>query len=152
MGKFSIKKFLDSGSLFIWLCGGALGLSLLMIGGLLVVILINGMGYFWPKDLLQLTLNDGSVVLGEWVATETIPNSETSAKPKGHERIQLKVGNRDLYGLDFRWVDRADIVNEQYPSDVVVFERREWGKFFEITAIIPGRIFGQDLIIMQNSH
>ena len=87
MGKFSIKKFLDSGSLFIWLCGGALGLSLLMIGGLLVVILINGMGYFWPKDLLQLTLNDGSVVLGEWVATETIPNSETSAKPKGDERI-----------------------------------------------------------------
>lgn len=130
MEKFSIKKFLDSGSLFIWLCGGALGLSLLMIGGLLVVILINGMGYFWPKDLLQLTLNDGSAVLGEWVATETIPNSESSAKPKGHERIQLKVGNRDLYGLDFRWVDRADIVNEQYPSDVVVFERREWGKFF----------------------
>jgi len=130
MEKFSIKKFLDSGSLFIWLCGGALGLSLLMIGGLLVLILINGMGYFWPKDLLQLTLNDGSAVLGEWVATETIPNSESSAKPKGHERIQLKVGNRDLYGLDFRWVDRADIVNEQYPWDVVVFERREWGKFF----------------------
>ena len=130
MEKFSIKKFLDSGSLFIWLCGGALGLSLLMIGGLLVLIMINGMGYFWPKDLVQLTLKDGSAVLGEWVATETIPGSESSAKPQGHERIQLKVGNRDLYGLDFRWVDRADIVNEQYPADVVVFERREWGKFF----------------------
>ena len=130
MGKFSLKKFLDSGSLFIWLCGGALGLSLLMIGGLLVLIMINGMGYFWPKDLMQLHLQDGSTVLGEWVATETIPDSESSAKPQGRERIQLKVGNRDLYGLDFRWVDRADIVKEQYPSDVVVFERREWGKFF----------------------
>jgi len=130
MEKFSIKKFLDSGSLFIWLCGGALGLSLLMISGLLVLIMINGLGYFWPKDLVQLTLTDGSAVLGELVATETIPDSESSATPKGHERIQLKVGNRDLYGLDFRWVDRADIVKEQYPSDVVVFERREWGKFF----------------------
>lgn len=128
--RFSVKKFFDSGSLFIWLCGGALGLSLLMIGGLLVLIMINGMGYFWPKDLIQFTLKDGSVVLGEWVATETIPDLESTNKPKGHERIQLKVGNRDLYGLDFRWVDQADILNEQYPSDVLAFERREWGNFY----------------------
>lgn len=130
MKKFSVKKFLDSGSLFIWLCGGALGLSLLMIGGLLILIMINGMGYFWPKDLIQFTLNDGSVVLGEWVATETIPESESADNPKGNERIQLKIGNRDLYGLDFRWVDQAEIVNEQYPSDVLAFERREWGNFY----------------------
>ena len=94
MKKFSLKKFLDSGSLFIWLCGGALGLSLLMIGGLLIVIMINGMGYFWPKDLIQFTLKDGSVVLGEWVATETIPETESVDNPKGEERIQLKIGNR----------------------------------------------------------
>ncbi|MDH3769469.1 MAG: phosphate ABC transporter permease PstA [Nitrospirota bacterium] len=130
MKKFSVKKFLDSGSLFIWLCGGALGLSLLMIGGLLLIIMINGMGYFWPKDLMQVTLKDGSVVLGEWVATETIPESESADNPKGTERIQLKIGNRDLYGLDFRWVDQADIVSEQYPSDVLAFERREWGNFY----------------------
>ena len=96
MQRFSFNKFLDSGSLFIWLCGGALSVSLLMIGGLLTLILINGMGYFWPKDLIQLTLNDGSLVLGEWVATEVIPDSESVEKPKGHERVQLKVGNRDL--------------------------------------------------------
>lgn len=130
MKRFSVKSFLDSGSLFIWLCGGALGLSLLMIGSLLVLIMINGMGYFWPKDLIQLTLKDGSVVLGEWVATETIPDSESTNKHKGRERIQLKVGNRDLYGLDFRWVDQVDILNEQYPSDVLAFERREWGNFY----------------------
>ncbi|MEX2492624.1 MAG: phosphate ABC transporter, permease protein PstA, partial [Nitrospirales bacterium] len=130
MKQHSIKKFLDSGSLFIWLCGGALSVSLLMIGGLLVLIMMNGMGYFWPKDLIQFTLKDGEVVLGEWVATEIIPESESLDKPKGHERVQLKVGNRDLYGLDFRWVDRADILSEQYPLDVLAFERREWGNFY----------------------
>ena len=141
MKKFSVKKFLDSGSLFIWLCGGALGLSLLMIGGLLIIIMINGMGYFWPKDLIQFTLKDGSVVLGEWVATETIPDSESADKPKGNERIQLKIGNRDLYGLDFRWVDQTDIVNEQFPSDVLAFERREWGSFYgRIKGIQEGEI------------
>ncbi len=139
MHRFSLKKFLDSGSLFIWLCGGALSVSLLMIGGLLTLILINGMGYFWPKDLIQLTMNDGSLVLGEWVATEVIPDSESVEKPKGHERVQLKVGNRDLYGLDFRWVDQADVAHEDYPPDVVAFERREWGNFYgRIKEILEG--------------
>ncbi len=130
MKNVSMKKFLESGSLFIWLCGGALGLSLLMIGGLLFLVVMNGMGYFWPKDLIQLTLNDGSMVLGEWVATETIPETKSPTNPDGKERIQLKIGNRDLYGLDFRWVNRDDIQIEHYPLDVLAFERREWGNFF----------------------
>lgn len=138
---FSINKFLNSGSLFIWLCGGALGLSLLMIGGLLILIMVNGMGYFWPKDLVQFTLKDGGIVLGEWVDTETIPGTASSEQPLGSTRVQLKVGNRDLYGLDFRWIDQVDIEKEEYPSDVLVFERREWGKFFgRINEIHEGNV------------
>ncbi len=117
-------------------------MSLLMIGGLLVLIMINGLGYFWPKDLIQVTLTDGQVVLGEWVATETIPESASIDQPKGQERLQLKVGNRDLYGLDFRWVDRTEIQSEEYPPDVVAFERREWGNFYgRIKAIQKGESF-----------
>ena len=101
-----------------------------MIGGLLMLIMVNGMGYFWPKDLIQFTLSDGTIVLGEWVGSEKIPETETVDKPKGHQRIQLKIGNRDLYGLDFRWVDQADIVDEAFPADVLAFERREWGNFY----------------------
>lgn len=125
-----LQKFFDSGALFIWLCGGALAISLLMIGGLVLLILINGMGYFWPKDLVQYTLQGGSKVLGEVVDTEVIPESASSVNPEGKWRIQLKVGNRDLYGLDFRWVDKADIAATTYPSDAVAFERREWGNFY----------------------
>ncbi|MGE0474903.1 MAG: phosphate ABC transporter, permease protein PstA, partial [Nitrospirales bacterium] len=125
-----LKKFVDSGSLFIWLCGGALAVSLLMIGGLVLLILMNGMGYFWPKDLVQYTLSDGKKVLGEVVDTEMIPGSESSGNSHGNWRIQLKVGNRDLYGLDFRWVDKSDIVTTSYPADIVAFERREWGNFY----------------------
>lgn len=125
-----LKRFFDSGALFIWLCGGALAVSLLMIGGLVLLILVNGMGYFWPKDLVQYTLPGGTKVLGELVDTEMIPESESSENPEGKWRIQLKVGNRDLYGLDFRWVDQADIAATEYPQDVVAFERREWGNFY----------------------
>jgi phosphate transport system permease protein len=92
-----LSRFFASGSLFIWLSGGALACSLLLIGGLLTLIFINGMGYFWPKDLVQLTLHDGTLVLGEMVDTQRIPGTVSDADPEGKSRIQLKVGNRDLY-------------------------------------------------------
>jgi phosphate transport system permease protein len=45
-------------------------------------------------------------------------------------RIRIKVGNRDLYGQDFRWIDNARIVTRTTPSDVVLLERREWGNMY----------------------
>jgi phosphate transport system permease protein len=125
-----LQRFWASGSLFIWLSGGALACSLLLIGGLLSLIFINGMGYFWPKDLVQLSLKDGTRVLGEMVDTQRIPGTVSPAFPEGQVRIQLKVGNRDLYGQDFRWVDEEDILQRAWPEDVVAFERREWGNFY----------------------
>jgi phosphate transport system permease protein len=124
------QRFWASGSLFIWLSGAALACSLLLIGGLLILIFINGMGYFWPKDLMQLTLEDGTLVLGEMVDTQRIPGTVTTEFPEGKSRIQLKVGNRDLYGQDFRWMDEDEIVQRTWPKDVVAFERREWGNFY----------------------
>jgi phosphate transport system permease protein len=124
------QRFWASGSLFIWLSGAALACSLLLIGGLLILIFTNGMGYFWPKDLMQLTLDDGTLVLGEMVDTQRIPGTVTTEYPEGKSRIQLKVGNRDLYGQDFRWIDEDAIVERTWPKDVVAFERREWGNFY----------------------
>jgi phosphate transport system permease protein len=124
------NRFLASGSLFIWLSGGALACSLLLIAGLLTLIFVNGMGYFWPKDLVQLTLNDGTRVLGEMVDAQRIPGTVTTTFPEGQSRIQLKIGNRDLYGQDFRWVDEETIAQRTFPQDVVALERREWGNFY----------------------
>jgi phosphate transport system permease protein len=125
-----LQRFWASGSLFIWLSGGALACSLLLIGGLLTLIFINGMGYFWPKDLVQLTLKDEIQVLGEMVDTQRIPGTVSLELPEGKTRIQLKVGNRDLYGQDFRWVNEEDIARRTWPKDVVAVERREWGNFY----------------------
>ena len=126
----AVRKFLDSGTLFVWLCGAGLALSLLMISGLMILIMVNGLGYFWPKDLVHLTLKDGTAVLGEITGHEVIHDSVSTEFPEGKGRVQLKVGNRDLYGLDFRWVDEAEIESRSFPKDVVFLERREWGNFF----------------------
>ena len=126
----AIRKILDSGTLFVWLCGAGLAASLLMIGGLLFLIMMNGLGYFWPKDLVELTLQDGTLVVGQLTGREAIPDSVTPDSLDGKFRIQVKVGNRDLYGLDFRWVDEDQIQAREQPRDVLDIERREWGNFF----------------------
>jgi len=126
----AIRKILDSGTLFVWLCGAGLAAALLMIGGLLLLIMMNGLGYFWPKDLVELTLQDGTLVVGQLTGREVIPDSVTPDSLDGKARIQVKVGNRDLYGLDFRWVDEDQIQAREQPRDVLDIERREWGNFF----------------------
>ncbi len=126
----SVKRFWSSGTLFIWLCGAGVAASLLMVGGLLLLIMINGLGYFWPHDLVELTLEDDTKVIGELTGRESIPQSKTAESPDGRTRIRLKVGNRDLYGLDFRWIDEDAIVSRATPRDALAVERREWGNFY----------------------
>jgi phosphate transport system permease protein len=117
---------LRRGEPFIWLTGSALGLSMLLVLGLIILILVNGLGFFWPSKLARVTLQDGSVFLGEETVREPIPRPGTPEHLKAH-RIQLKVGNRDLLGFDFKWIDEKDIKSRDYPPDVLYVERREYG-------------------------
>ena len=109
------------------LCGGALALNLVLILGLLTVIGYQGGRFFWQKDLPEFTLTDGTRLLGEVHSRQTIPAATAGA---GGERLQIRLGNRDLTGGDFRWVDASAIAQRELPADAVVLERLEWGNFY----------------------
>jgi phosphate transport system permease protein len=123
-----LRAILKSGDPWIWLTGGAVATSLLMIAGLLLLVATKSLGFFWPAEIVELKLKDGTVALGQVRNRETIPQS--GAGDQKGDRLQLQVGNRDLYGADFRWIDDADVVTPARPEDAVVLERREWGNFF----------------------
>jgi phosphate transport system permease protein len=123
-----LSQLLRRGDPFIWLTGSALGVCLLLIGGLIAVILTNGLGLFWPRALARATLKDGTIVLGERVGREAIPDPGTPDHLKKH-RVQLKVGNRDL-GSDFRWLREEEVTGWDYPAEAVSVERNEYGPFF----------------------
>ena len=124
----TLRDLFRRGDPAIWLAGTGLGVSILMIGGMIALILSHGLGFFWPRDLAQVTLRDGSVVMGEVVGREAIPAPGTPEHLTLH-RIQLKLGNRDITGVDFRWINEADIATTERPPDAVYVERREYGPF-----------------------
>ena len=97
-----------------------------MILGLLAVILTNGLGIFWPSRIEKLTLKDGSVLAGEPVQRQAIPNPGHADNLEKH-RVQLKVGNRDLYGFDFKWIDESEIAKSEEPAGLYLVERSEYG-------------------------
>jgi phosphate transport system permease protein len=114
------------GHAFTWLCGGALAFNILLVLGILSLLAWKGFGYFWQEDLIEFTLKDGSKVLGE------VWEEEIVAATPGHpavDRLRLKIGNRDVNGLDFAWIDRADVTARRAPQDAVLLERLEWGNF-----------------------
>jgi phosphate transport system permease protein len=113
----------------IWLTGGALAFALLMVAGLLLLVLANGLGHFWPRAVSRLTLVDGTVVVGEIVQREVIPRPR-GARGAAQHRIKVKQGNRDVYGSDFLWIDEAKIATVDAPPTAVVVERREWGNLY----------------------
>jgi phosphate transport system permease protein len=123
------NNFWRSGDPFVWLTGGALAFSLLMIISLMVIIASNAMGFFWPSRLVAAQLKDGSTVLGQIRGHEEIPHSADEKGTVQH-RTQFQVANRDLYGSDFRWINDDEIVSQHEPLDAIYFERWEWGPLF----------------------
>jgi len=111
------------------LCGGALALNLLLVAALLVVLVVNGMGYFWQKGLLEIELDDGRRLMGELQEREEIPGG-ASGDGEQAMRMRIKVGNRDLTGQDFVWIDEPRIVSREHPVEAVLLERLEWGNFY----------------------
>jgi phosphate transport system permease protein len=120
------------GRAMMWLTGGTLALNLLLVAGLLAILIWNGAGIFWPRPIVLLTLSDGTAVMGEVHDRESIPSEDAHAVPA--KRLKLKVGNRDLGGAEFRWIDESAIASRAYPPDAVVLERLEWGNLYGTVA------------------
>lgn len=112
--------------------------SLLMIAGLMYLIAAKGLGFFWPSDVAQVRLKDGRKLLGEITDREKVKTDYSGESDTFTQRTQLKIGNRDLYGLDFRWVDNDEIEDITYPEYSVVLERREWGNMYGFIKEITG--------------
>jgi phosphate transport system permease protein len=120
----ALRSWLAEGTAQRWLTGGAIVLTLGMIVGLIAVVATIAAGFFWPQPLVELTLADGTRVLGEAWGREPDPHTP------GGTRVRLKVGNRDVWSADFRWARESEVTSRRTPADAWLLERREYGNFY----------------------
>jgi phosphate transport system permease protein len=142
-------SLLAHGENMLWLTGGALALGSVMIIGLLALVVYQGATTFWPRPLVEVTLTDQRVLLGEVTRDEPFrPTPEAvAAWPEaarrrfaaeasaGETRRRLvRTGNFELTGSHFEWVDDVTVVAESTPAWAIVIERRAWGRFYGVPA------------------
>jgi len=141
MKNLMIKTWFKSGTPWVWLNAAAVSACLIMVVGVLGLIVIRGVGHFWPSPVVQFSYQekDGQIqtLIGEHVDTSITPAA--MAKSTGHimadneetlVQYLIKSGNRDITGTDFRWILKRNIQQQQVPDDLMVVERREWGNFY----------------------
>ncbi len=137
-----IREWFKTGAPWVWLNAAAVSLSLIMVFGLLALIAVRGLGHFWPAQVAAIEyVEKGSkqtiTVVGEMVEQQVL--KPELAKAAGYTPEQaaaglaqylVKTGNRDISGLDFRWLLGKDMRQTSYPENLMVLERREWGNFY----------------------
>ena len=141
----ALKKFFAGGTPWIWMNAGAVAVSIMMTVGLLLLLAYNGLGHFWPKDLMlaqySQPVESGDPLVHEIIG-ERVGNEEVTAEriiSSGipvtgdrlmYERELVKIGNRDLNGNDFAWLLTDYLDNIRFPENLTAFERWEWGNFY----------------------
>ena len=135
------KDWYAGGQPWIWMTGGAVTVCVLLVVGLLGLIAFRGLAHFWPSDVVQAEYRipgqESMPVMGELKTSETVSQARLLAaglpvegEQDFYTRSLFKVGNRDIYGSDFRYVIDDWLVERSYPADISVFERLEWGNLY----------------------
>ena len=134
-----MKQWFNKGEHWVWFSASAVSISVILVVGLVLMITYKGLIHFWPHQVYSFQVNTNGhieTIVGELhqqkVKEIEIKTEDGTFITKEVPQYLMKVGNRDVYGVDFRWIDSVDIVNQQMglAKNVVVVERYEWGNVY----------------------
>ena len=140
-GNPGVRAWFGNGTPWVWLSGGAVSISVVMVIGLIALIAVRGLAHFWPAAVMEFdhTPRGGETarVIGELVRSETM-TAQTIREagfsvPEDQEFVRrhlIKRGNRDLTGQDFVWYVEDAMSPWRYPREAAVIERLQWGNFY----------------------
>lgn len=117
---FKAKPAPPRGESFVWLTAMGLAVGVTMVAGLMLLIFTHGISVFWPPRVTEFELKDGKTKIAGDITREQV-------RADGAHELQLHIGNKDAYGLGYRFVSRSEIVSESEPKDIMVAERIEYG-------------------------
>jgi len=135
-----IKQWYASGVPFVWLTGAAVAASVIMVLGLLGLITARGLTHFWPHTVYEMNYSwagKDEVIIGEISDEELVTvqqlrdaGIDLDSNKEIVTRYLIKMGNRDVYGVDFRNVIKPLVKKWEVPEDIMVLERHEYGNFY----------------------
>ncbi len=125
-----ILSFWKRGDSFILITAGGLLFSIFMVVLIVGIIMVKGLGFFWPSDIELFQLKNGERFLGKVWDTEQAHLTDKNGKVRIVNQTNIKIGNRDIYGHDFVWINNDDIVKKSAPKNGVEFERWEYGNMY----------------------
>lgn len=136
-----MRNWYKSGEPWIWTTAGAVALSLIMVYSVVWLTAARGLTHFWPKPIAEVTLQEKNGVtsrlIGEIREKEEVSlvrlreqGYEIDSKNLFADRYLIKLGNKDISGIDFKWFPAPMLGEFTYPEDVLTIERREWGNFY----------------------
>lgn len=133
-----MKTWFKKGEHWVWFSASAVSIAVVLVFGLLLLIAARGLNHFWPHAVydFQVQHTNGQIeqVTGE-IHNRRIKEVFDAANPTvkiKEPQILIKTGNRDVYGLDFRWVSEKDIHNQAWSKakGISIIERYEWGNMY----------------------
>lgn len=135
-----MKSWFKKGEHWIWFSASTVSISLVLVFGLLAMITYKGLIHFWPHEVYEISVTqpNGQVetVIGEWQDSKMLV-AQSDAPEAIHGKIEvpqhlIKMGNRDIFGIDFRWISSLDLPNgiTQLSKDAMVIERFEYGNLY----------------------
>jgi len=127
------------GEKWVWLTSMGLAVGVMMVITLLTLIVRNGLSVFWPKPVIRIELDEGSRfamrntnVIGGMVADIRTKIVQRSVADKGaqigeDEEWHIFLGNKDVYGAGFKYIDLSAARSVTRPPRAIMVERMEYG-------------------------
>ncbi len=136
-----MRDWFKGGEPWIWMTAGAVALSLVMVYAVVWLTAARGLVHWWPKPVVETAYKaaDGTTtrLIGEVRDREEV--AVVRLREQGYQidtkdvftyRYLIKLGNKDLTGVDFKWFPAPNLGEFTYPRDLITIERREWGNFY----------------------
>ncbi|MBO1926242.1 phosphate ABC transporter permease PstA [Thiomicrorhabdus sp. 6S2-11] len=152
-----MKEWFKKGEHWIWMSSAMVALSVVLVFGLFGMIAYKGMVHFWPHTVYEYQVNNGTEierVVGEHRDSKIKEVFDVKGQPPREvEQLLIKVGNRDVYGIDFRWISADDLVAAEpaIADNAVVIERYEYGNVYGWykTLTVNGQTFTGDKLVLE---
>jgi phosphate transport system permease protein len=122
-----------TGEPMVWLTAMGLTIGLVMVVYLIGLIVVNGLTAFWPTRVAQIEIQEGSkagINNTPRLGGKIVKVQQKAIQGDGtrdHREWQVMVGNKEVYGFGFKYIDYADIASVSYPADIMLIERLEYG-------------------------